>query len=67
MRNFFSILKGKQVYSIFLHIALIVLAIEVALLSWQNRKLRQMPSQTVELIKKGDKFFIDNLESRLSC
>lgn len=62
MKNLFYILNGRQVYSIFLHIALVVLAIEVAFLSWQNRKLQQMPSRAVELIKKGDQFFSDNLE-----
>jgi hypothetical protein len=44
-------------------LALLVLAVEVVILSRQNRELKQIPNRTIEPIKAGDYFSIDKIES----
>jgi thiol-disulfide isomerase/thioredoxin len=55
MVNLKEHLTTKRLYSTFLHLALIVLAVQVVMLTIQNRKLKQVQSASIaDQIKIGD-------------
>lgn len=63
MRDFGKYFTGKNLYSAFLHIALLVLAFEVVLLAKRNRDFKQGSTiQRPEVIEADDYFSIEGLE-----
>lgn len=61
MQKLIEFLRKQNLYAIFLHIAVIVLVIQVLILAKQNRELKS-GGQRVEILKAGDYFSFANLE-----
>lgn len=55
-------LTAKSFYQFFLHLALIVLAIEVIILNSENHQLKKNSNPKAEQVKAGDLFSITTLE-----
>jgi len=62
IRRFVKLLTPANLYNIFLHVAVLVLAVEVVLLYTENRKLKTRHPSSQEQIKKGDLFWFSTLE-----
>jgi hypothetical protein len=56
-------LTPHRLYFIFLHVAIIVLAVEVILLSTQNRELQKLIGTPAEPVKVGARFSLAGLRS----
>jgi len=63
MKSISCFFVGRNIYSTFLHLTLLVLAIEVAILAKQNHELKEKIGQSLESLKIGDYFAMDDLVS----
>jgi thiol-disulfide isomerase/thioredoxin len=63
VEKFKQLLTAKSLYSTFLHVAVIALAVQVTILSIQNKKLKEAPSATApDQLKIGDTLVLDQLQ-----
>ena len=62
LKKLTTLLNGKKLYSILLHITLLVFVTKVIFLSVQNRELKEKIYQRPESLKTGDYFSLENLE-----
>jgi peroxiredoxin len=62
MNKLRTYLTGKTLYSVFLHFAVVILAVEVVIIARQNKELKRGPSsEQLESLKAGDYFSLSGI------